>query len=179
MPVAPLTHPALYRDLADLPDKWRRQCAWPLAILTACIWVIMRLSPMPRAHADKLGCPLGVILFDPHPRRFFAPDAPSFRLTRIVTRARLLEAAGVDFTLALPFDARMASCEAEDFITGLLVGDLQAKSIAIGHDFRFGKGRRGDIAMLQAFGATHGFEVVTTQAVLQPDNETPYSFFCD
>lgn len=174
MPVAPLTHPALYRDLADLPDKWRGNV---LAIgnFDGVHLGHHAVIANARAHADKLGCPLGVILFDPHPRRFFAPDAPSFRLTRIVTRARLLEAAGVDFTLALPFDARMASCEAEDFIAGLLVGDLQAKSIAIGHDFRFGKGRRGDITMLQAFGATHGFDVVTTQAVLQPDNETPYS----
>ena len=121
MPVAPLTHPALYRDLADLPDKWRGNV---LAIgnFDGVHLGHHAVIANARAHADKLGCPLGVILFDPHPRRFFAPDAPSFRLTRIVTRARLLEAAGVDFTLALPFDARMASCEAEDFITDFWSG---------------------------------------------------------
>ena len=50
-----------------------------------------------REHADKLGCPLGVMLFNPHPRQFFTPDAPPFRLTRLPTRARLLAGLGVDF----------------------------------------------------------------------------------
>ena len=174
MSADPKTHPSLYRDPAALPDKWR---GGVLAIgnFDGVHLGHRQVIANARAHAEKLGCPLGVILFDPHPRQYFAPDAPNFRLTRIVTRARLLDAAGVDFTLALPFDANMASCEAEDFITRILVGGLQAKAVAIGHDFRFGKSRRGDIAMLQDFGAQNGFEVVTTQAVLQPDNETPYS----
>ena len=67
------------------------------------------------------------MLFDPHPQQFFAPDAPPFRLTRLVTRAALLADLGVDFTLALPFDAAMAACEAEDFIADILVGKLRCR----------------------------------------------------
>ena len=128
-----------------------------------------------RAKADALGCPLGVMLFDPHPRQFFAPDAPSFRLTRLATRARLMSDIGVDFILALPFDAAMAACAAEDFIEQILCAKLGVRGVAIGHDFQFGKDRRGDVSMLQEFGAQQGFAVVMTEALMRPDRDTPYS----
>lgn len=128
-----------------------------------------------RAQAEKLGAPLGVMLFDPHPQQFFAPDAPPFRLTRLVTRAALLADLGVDFTLALPFDAAMAGCEAEDFITDILLAKLGVKAVAVGYDFCFGKARKGNFNMLADYGAKLGFEATATQAVLQPDSTAPYS----
>ena len=128
-----------------------------------------------RQNADALGCPLGVMLFDPHPRQFFAPEAPAFRLTRLATRARLLSEIGVDFTLALPFDEAMAASEAEDFINDILRAALDIRGVAIGHDFCFGKGRRGDVSMLEIFGAKHGFEVIRTGAQMQPNSQIPFS----
>lgn len=128
-----------------------------------------------RAQADKLGVPLGVMLFDPHPQQFFAPDAPPFRLTRLVTRAALLADLGVDFTLALPFDSAMAACEAEDFIRDILIGTLAVKAVAVGYDFCFGKGRKGNFTMLADYGAKLGFEATATEAVLQPGSANPYS----
>jgi len=128
-----------------------------------------------RAHAEAKDAPLGVMLFDPHPQQFFAPDAPPFRLTRLVTRAALLADLGVDFTLALPFDAAMAACEAEDFISDILVGKLHVTAVCVGYDFCFGKGRKGTFAMLQDIGGEMGFETFATKAVLQPDSTAPYS----
>ena len=128
-----------------------------------------------RAEAEKLGAPLGVMLFDPHPQQFFAPDAPPFRLTRLVTRAALLADLGVDFTLALPFDATMAACEAEDFIADILIGTLNVKAVSVGYDFCFGKGRKGNFAMLSDYGDRLGFAASATEAVLQPGSANPYS----
>lgn len=128
-----------------------------------------------RAEADRLGAPLGVMLFDPHPQQFFAPDAPPFRLTRLVTRAALLGELGVDFTLALPFDANMAACEAEDFISDILIKRLGVRGVCVGYDFCFGKGRKGNFTMMSDYGDRLGFETYSTDAVLQPDSTAPYS----
>jgi riboflavin kinase/FMN adenylyltransferase len=128
-----------------------------------------------RALAAAKNAPLGVMLFDPHPQQFFAPDAPPFRLTRLVTRAALLANLGVDFTLALPFDATMAACEAEDFISDILLAQLGVSAVCVGYDFCFGKGRRGNFAMLQDIGGEMGFETFATEAVLQPDSTSPFS----
>jgi riboflavin kinase/FMN adenylyltransferase len=128
-----------------------------------------------RALAAAKNAPLGVMLFDPHPQQFFAPDAPPFRLTRLVTRAALLADLGVDFTLALPFDATMAACEAEDFISDILLAQLGVSAVCVGYDFCFGKGRRGNFAMLQDIGGEVGFDTFATEAVLQPDSTSPFS----
>jgi riboflavin kinase/FMN adenylyltransferase len=128
-----------------------------------------------RALAAAKNVPLGVMLFDPHPQQFFAPDAPPFRLTRLVTRAALLADLGVDFTLALPFDATMAACEAEDFISDILLAQLGVSAVCVGYDFCFGKGRRGNFAMLQDIGGEVGFDTFATEAVLQPDSTSPFS----
>lgn len=164
----------LYRHLDALPEKFQGGL---LAIgnFDGVHLGHQAVIKAARAQADALGCPLGVMLFDPHPRQFFAPDAPNFRLTRLATRARLMGDIGVDFVLALPFDADMAACTAEDFIAQILYDKLGIRGVAIGHDFRFGKDRRGDLTMLEDFGAQHGFSVVMTEALMRPDNDTPYS----
>ncbi|MBE8220553.1 MAG: bifunctional riboflavin kinase/FAD synthetase [Alphaproteobacteria bacterium] len=133
-----------------------------------------------RAIAENSGenVALGVMMFDPHPRRYFAPDTPAFRLTKIETRQRLLGALGVDFILALPFDEALASCPAEDFISDMLCQKLAIRAVAVGQDFRFGHKRKGTTAMLTQFAAIHGFRVAITEAVMQ-NNEgeegEPYS----
>ena len=165
---------SLFRSLDDLPQNLRGSL---LAIgnFDGVHLGQQAVIAAARQKADALGCPLGVMLFDPHPRSFFAPDADSFRLTRLATRARLMADIGVDFTLALPFNADMAACSAEDFIEMILSDNLNVRGVAIGHDFRFGKDRRGDVEMLRAHSQTHGFEVVMTEAVMQPNSVTPYS----
>ena len=165
---------SLYRTLSDLPETTRG------AVLAIGNFDGVHLGHQQviadaRALAAAKNAPLGVMLFDPHPQQFFAPDAPPFRLTRLVTRAALLADLGVDFTLALPFDATMAACEAEDFISDILLAQLGVSAVCVGYDFCFGKGRRGNFAMLQDIGGEMGFETFATEAVLQPDSTSPFS----
>ena len=165
---------SLYRSLSDLPETTRG------AVLAIGNFDGVHLGHQQviadaRALAAAKNAPLGVMLFDPHPQQFFAPDAPPFRLTRLVTRAALLADLGVDFTLALPFDATMAACEAEDFISDILLAQLGVSAVCVGYDFCFGKGRRGNFAMLQDIGGEMGFETFATEAVLQPNSTSPFS----
>lgn len=108
-------------------------------------------------HARDEGRPAIVATFDPHPVRFFKPDAAPFRLTTLDQRQALFAAAGADAMLVLPFDAALAGTTAEDFITGLLLDRYGAAGVVTGADFVFGKGRGGDVVTLADHARRLGF----------------------
>jgi len=112
-------------------------------------------------HAKALGGKLGVLVFEPHPQEFFKPDTPRFRLTPFRAKTRLLELHGVDLLFALHFDAEFASLSADEFIETVLVKGLGVRHVIVGEDFCFGKGRKGNLALLQARGKELGFGVTT------------------
>lgn len=116
------------------------------------------------AHARALGAPAGVMVFDPHPREFFAPDRPLFKLTPIGYRLRLLGALGLDLAVVLAFDARLAAMPAEQFIAEVLVAGLGVRQVVVGYDFNFGKGRTGTPELLRREGDRCGFEVAVVPA---------------
>ena len=107
--------------------------------------------------------PLGVISFEPHPREFFAARAGKelapFRLMNPESRANRLAKLGVEFLFELPFDAELADQTADHFAREVLAQGLGVSHVAVGGDFRFGKGREGDAAMLVELGQRYGFEV--------------------
>lgn len=103
--------------------------------------------------------PLGVLTFEPHPRQFFSPDAPPFRLMNAEARANRLAKIGVDILYELPFNKAMAALDAEEFIAQIVVGGLGLSHVVVGADFCFGKGRKGTTQMLRDFGARYGFDV--------------------
>ena len=113
------------------------------------------------ADADRAraatGAPLGVITFEPHPRRHFQPEAPPFRLTLPAEKARLLEALGVERLYQLRFDAALAGMQAEDFVRDVLVAGFGISHIVVGADFHFGKGRKGDAVLLRRMSGELGF----------------------
>lgn len=109
--------------------------------------------------ARRPDAPLGVVTFEPHPRTFFAPDAPPFRLMNAEARANRLEKLGVEVLAELPFDTGLSSFSAEAFARDVLAGGLGVSHVVVGADFRFGKGRAGTADMLQDFGAEMGFDV--------------------
>ncbi len=113
------------------------------------------------AQAKAAGKPAIIATFDPHPVRFFAPDAPWFRLTTLDQRQRLFEAAGADAMLVFEFDASLANTTAEDFIVALLVERLGLSGVITGEDFTFGKGRGGNVDVLRDLGAAHGLRATT------------------
>jgi riboflavin kinase / FMN adenylyltransferase len=111
------------------------------------------------ARARALSRPAAALTFEPHPRSFFRPDEPLFRLTDNRGKLRLLAATGLDGAIVLTFDAALAALTAEDFIAHILVERLAASGVAIGFDFHFGAERKGSPAFLAAAGKQHGFAV--------------------
>ena len=108
------------------------------------------------AQAKAAGRPAIIATFDPHPVRYFVPDAAPFRLTSLDQRQRLFADAGADAMLVFNFDASLAATTAEDFIIKLLVERLGVSAVVTGEDFTFGKGRGGNVGVLRDVGATIG-----------------------
>ena len=113
----------------------------------------------------RLGAPVGVISFDPHPRRLFQPDEPAFRLMTTDQQARVLETMGVDRFYVLPFDFEMANFSDRDFALKVLYEGLGVRHVAVGFDISFGKGRTGSPALMTAYGEEMGFSVSVAEAV--------------
>jgi riboflavin kinase/FMN adenylyltransferase len=105
------------------------------------------------------GRPVLVATFDPHPVRYFRPEAPPFRLTSLDQRQRLFAAAGADAMIVFRFGAELAATPAEEFISKTLLGPIGAAGVVTGEDFTFGQGRRGNIDMLVEAGTRLGFSV--------------------
>lgn len=103
--------------------------------------------------------PAAVLTFEPHPRSFFQPDAPSFQLSSEAAKLRLLGATGLDGCVFLTFDADLAGLSAEHFVEKILVDRLAITGAVIGFNFHFGKDRRGSPEFLEAQGAHYGFSV--------------------
>ncbi|MFV2092341.1 MAG: bifunctional riboflavin kinase/FAD synthetase [Hyphomicrobiales bacterium] len=123
------------------------------------------------AEAKKAGGPSGVVFFDPHPRRFFQPDTPYFRLTQQPLKLRLLEELGLDVAFILPFDETLAATSAESFMADILKKRLGAAGVVAGWNFRFGHGRQGSAAMLEACGPEIGFDVHILQPSVDGEGE--------
>jgi len=127
------------------------------------------------AQARQQGVPLAVLTFDPHPREFFAPDGPAFRLMSAAAKAHRLEKLGVDLLLALPFDAAMAARDPRAFARDVLVTGLGLGHVVVGADFRFGKGRAGSVATLRDLGAEFGFGVTAAEMRVATEGGAPVS----
>ena len=121
--------------------------------------------------ASALKVPLGVITFDPHPRRLFRPSEPAFKLMTHDQQARALEALGVDILYLLPFDFEMASFNDREFVEKVLVGGLGVKHVAVGFDISFGRGRTGSADLMKAYGAEYGFSVSVAEPVANREGE--------
>lgn len=116
-------------------------------------------------QARRPGLPLGIVTFEPHPRQFFAPQAPAFRLMNAEARTHRLEKLGVDQLYELPFDATLSGMEAETFVSEVLVAGLGVSHVTVGADFCFGKGRKGNADTLRRAGEAHGFGVTISDLV--------------
>lgn len=111
------------------------------------------------ARAAAPDAPLGVMTFEPHPRVYFAPDAPPFRLMSRAARASRLAKLGVEFLYELPFNAGLAGLSPEEFAARVIRDGLGLAHVVVGADFCFGHKRAGSAADLVAFGAGMGFGV--------------------
>ena len=134
------------------------------------------LLDMTRQTAERAGRPWGVLTFEPHPRTFFRPSEPVFRLTPAALKARLIAALGASFTVVLDFNRELAALEPAEFVTRHLVERLAVTHVVTGYDFHFGRGRKGSPATMVDFGAAKGFGVtIVDQVTDDGDLHSPFA----
>lgn len=114
--------------------------------------------------------PLGILTFEPHPREYFAPHAPPFRLMGRDARRSRLSKLGVDVLYELNFNAALSSLSPEDFAHKVIKEGLGLSHVVVGADFCFGKGRAGSADDLIRFGQDMGFGVTIAPLVEASDN---------
>lgn len=114
------------------------------------------------AQAQSL-CPT-VLTFSPHPRQYFAgvnhrPELSPPQITGLRDKVTELAAAGIERVMVARFNRAMAEMSAPEFVTNLLIGQLNTRWLLVGEDFRFGRQRAGDIDLLRSLGRAHGMQV--------------------
>jgi riboflavin kinase / FMN adenylyltransferase len=122
-----------------------------------------------KSEAAHRGLATCVLSFEPHPRDYFAaalgkPELAPARIATLRDKLTELAACGVDQTVVLPFNAALANMSPQTFIDDVLMRGLRAKYVLVGDDFRFGRQRAGDYAMLDAAGQAQGFDVARMQS---------------
>lgn len=110
--------------------------------------------------------PLGVFTTEPHPRSYFNPNQPNYRLTPFRERSRLLEGFGVDVHFVPHFDKILSSMSPSDFIEEVLVNKIGVSHVVTGYDYKFGSKRAGDTGLLIKSGKEYGFGV----SIIEPVN---------
>ncbi|MES2884250.1 MAG: bifunctional riboflavin kinase/FAD synthetase [Pseudomonadota bacterium] len=113
-----------------------------------------------RKQGAATGLPSTVLTFEPTPREYFAPEQAPRRVLTLRDKVDALASYGVQRVVVARFDARLAACSAEAFITDIIARDLGTRVLVIGDDFRFGAGRKGDFALLQRHARTEGYQLV-------------------
>ena len=110
--------------------------------------------------------PSTVIIFEPQPIEFLAPDKAPKRLSRFREKLAYLKSKQIDNLLCLNFNYDLAQLYAQDFVKNILVARLNTRHLVIGDDFRFGKNRSGDFEFLQNCGAQYGFAIERRDTLL-------------
>ena len=123
------------------------------------------ISQLKRVAAEA-SLPAVVIIFEPQPIEFFAPDRAPKRLSRFREKIAYLKAQQIDYLLCLHFNQELASLTAEEFVQQILIGNLNTRHLVVGDDFHFGKNRQGNFEFLQTHSARFGFEVDETETLM-------------
>lgn len=115
--------------------------------------------------ARAMGVASAVVTFDPLPVRVVAPERAVGQIETLARRLARLASLGIDEVRVIDFDEDAAAETAAAFVARVVVGELAARTVVVGADFRFGHGREGDVTLLRELGAHHGFDVIDVAAV--------------
>jgi len=111
------------------------------------------------SRARRTGALARIVTFRDHPSHFFHPRRAFRYLTTIEEKLSILQRLGVDVVHLIPFDENIAHMEAEEFCYNVLVTQLRAQALIVGHDFALGKDRKGTIPVLRRYGKKMGFRI--------------------
>ena len=117
--------------------------------------------------AKAIGAPAGVMIFEPHPREFFKPDEPHFRLTALDEKLRVFGLLGLDFAVVAPFDKAFSELDHYTFADDVLISALGVRHVVIGYDFYYAKDRRGSPESMILAGIERDFDVTVVQPVAE------------
>lgn len=126
---------------------------------------------MKRAQEEMPNAPLGILLFEPPPKLFFAKDRMGMRLATERVTERLADNIGVEAVFTINFDDSFANMSAKDFVQKIILDEIAPKHIVVGYDFRFGKGRSGDCHYLKEELEKHGISVSIQEPILDSDGD--------
>ena len=146
-------------DLDRCPDE-RGGCVVTIGAYDGVHLGHRRLIEQVCKMARERGCASAVVTFDRHPAQVVRPESAPRLLTDLQTKLDLLAATGIDLTVVIHFDEERSHETAEDFVRTILVGCLDARAVVVGHDFHFGHGRGGNVALLARMGGELGFDVL-------------------
>jgi riboflavin kinase / FMN adenylyltransferase len=120
-------------------------------------------------RGKSLSLPVVILIFEPQPLEYFLRDKAPPRLTRLREKVTQFAKLPVDDLVIVRFNKQLADYDAEQFIDEILVERLNIKHLVVGDDFRFGKARHGDFALLKEQGEVRGFKVEDTGSLLIND----------
>jgi len=126
-------------------------------------------------QAEEHGATSAVITFDRHPLALLNPAALKLPLIGANQKAKLIQAAGIDALLTLPFDEALSQLTATEFVENILVKAMNAKVVVVGVDFRFGKGGAGNPELLAELSRVHGFTLHVVPPVMVDDQRVSSS----
>ena len=147
----------IWRSLDEVPDDLGRTVVTVGNFDGVHLGHQLVLSRARHVARELGGLPVVVVTFDPHPIAVLRPEHAPPTLTTLETRAALLEAAGADDVLVLPFDRAVAAWTPEHFVRTVLVDALHARGVVVGANFRFGAKAAGDVGTLTELGRDHDF----------------------
>ena len=119
--------------------------------------------------------PSAILSFYPHPRQYFSKDLDRYQIIDENKKQQKLNKLGINNLFSLKFDESIANLSPSDFITKIIVKQLQVSKLTVGYDFKFGKNREGDIIMLQDFANIHGFNLVIIDQIKDSATNKVYS----
>jgi riboflavin kinase / FMN adenylyltransferase len=165
-PIRPARFMHIYRYAQDLSHK-HQGAVWCLGNFDGVHLGHQALLKAAYKQSRQIKKPWGVVTFEPHPRTFFKPNDPPFRLSSFREKITLLKSQGVELILCAKFKKALADLTPEAFAKDLIAGHLKANHVFIGHDFYFGQGRLGTPPLLKALGEEYGFKVT----ILDPQSD--------